>query len=66
MVKAYEAVDGEYVVVEPQELAEIAPDRSQTIDISGFVDLADIEPAHSTAPTTSDRAARSTPGSENS
>nr|WP_256227101.1 Ku protein [Streptomyces sp. PAN_FS17] len=46
MVKAYEAADGEYVVVEPQELAEIAPDRSQTIDISGFVDLADIEPAH--------------------
>lgn len=45
IVKAYEAADGEYIVVEPDELDEIAPGRSQTIDISDFVDLADIEPA---------------------
>ncbi|MGI5413906.1 Ku protein [Streptomyces chartreusis] len=46
IVKAYEADDGEYVIVEPDELDEIAPGRSQTIDISDFVDLADIEPAY--------------------
>ncbi|MEU6304393.1 Ku protein [Streptomyces chartreusis] len=46
IVKAYEAADGEYIIVEPEELDEIAPGRSQTIDISDFVDLADIEPAY--------------------
>ncbi|MFB6636314.1 Ku protein [Streptomyces chartreusis] len=46
IVKAYEAADGEYIIVEPDELDEIAPGRSQTIDISDFVDLADIEPAY--------------------
>ncbi|MFD3618962.1 Ku protein [Streptomyces sp. NPDC058676] len=46
IVKGYEVADGEYVVVEPDELDEIAPGRSRTIDISDFVDLADIEPAY--------------------
>ncbi|MFC5213769.1 Ku protein [Streptomyces coerulescens] len=46
IVKAYEAADGEYVVVEPDELDEIAPGRSKTIDVSDFVDLSDIEPAY--------------------
>lgn len=46
IVKGYEAGDGEYVVVEPEELDEIAPGRSKTIDISDFVDLADIEPVY--------------------
>ncbi|MET9968400.1 Ku protein [Streptomyces sp. NPDC006356] len=46
IVKGYEAADGEYVVVEPDELDEIAPGRSRTIDIGDFVDLADIEPVY--------------------
>ncbi|MFC5909360.1 Ku protein [Streptacidiphilus monticola] len=44
LVKGYEIRPGEYVVVEPQELEDIAPGRSRTIDIAGFVDLADVEP----------------------
>ncbi|MDQ0718714.1 DNA end-binding protein Ku [Streptomyces luteogriseus] len=44
IVKGYEVGEGEYVLVEPEELDEIAPGRSQTIDITDFVDLEEIEP----------------------
>ncbi|MEV7068584.1 Ku protein [Streptomyces collinus] len=44
IVKGYEVGEGEYVIVEPEELDEIAPGRSQTIDITDFVDLEKIEP----------------------
>ncbi|PVY97079.1 Ku protein [Actinomycetospora cinnamomea] len=37
-------VEGEIVVVEPDELREIAPGRSQAIDVVEFVDLAEIDP----------------------
>ncbi|MFF4759271.1 Ku protein [Streptomyces sp. NPDC001292] len=46
IVKGYEIDEGEYVVVEPDELDEIAPGRSRTIDIGDFVDLDDIEPVY--------------------
>ncbi|MFJ9453680.1 Ku protein [Kitasatospora sp. NPDC101447] len=44
IVKGYEVTDGEYVIVEPDELEQISPGRSRTIDISGFVDLDDVDP----------------------
>ncbi|MER6303718.1 Ku protein [Kitasatospora sp. NPDC001539] len=44
IVKGYQVTEGEYVVVEPDELEQISPGRSRTIDIAGFVDLADIDP----------------------
>jgi DNA end-binding protein Ku len=46
IVKGYELAEGEYIVVEPDELDQIAPGRSQTIDITDFVDLAEIEPVY--------------------
>ncbi|MGW2458068.1 non-homologous end joining protein Ku [Streptomyces sp. NPDC004457] len=46
IVKGYELDEGRYVVVEPGELDEIAPGRSQTIDITDFVDLDRIEPVY--------------------
>lgn len=46
IVKGYELDEGQYVVVEPDELDEIAPGRSQTIDITDFVDLDRIEPVY--------------------
>ncbi|MDX3771706.1 MULTISPECIES: Ku protein [unclassified Streptomyces] len=46
IVKGFEVVEGEYVVVEPDELDEIAPGRSQAIDISDFVDLGEVEPVY--------------------
>jgi len=44
IVKGYQVRRGEYVTVEPEELAEIAPGRSRSIDIDTFVDLAEIDP----------------------
>ncbi|MFE1859313.1 non-homologous end joining protein Ku [Streptomyces anandii] len=46
IVKGYEIDEGRYVVVEPDELDEIAPGRSRTIDISDFVDLEAVEPVY--------------------
>ncbi|MFE9444990.1 Ku protein [Streptomyces sp. NPDC006602] len=46
IVKGFEVGEGEYVVVEPDELDEIAPGRSQTIEIIDFVDLDQIEPVY--------------------
>lgn len=46
IVKGYEVGDGEYVVVEPGELDEIAPGRSRTLEITDFVDLDRIEPVY--------------------
>ncbi|MGV9288950.1 non-homologous end joining protein Ku [Streptomyces sp. NPDC003719] len=46
IVKGYEVAEGEYVVVEPDELDEIAPGRSRTVDITDFVDLDLIEPVY--------------------
>ncbi|MET9469040.1 Ku protein [Streptomyces sp. NPDC006544] len=43
IVKGYDA-GGEYVLVEPKELDEIAPGRSQSLEIAGFVDLDEVEP----------------------
>lgn len=44
IVKGYEVDDGQYVVIDPEELDEIAPGRSKAIEISGFVDLEQVEP----------------------
>ncbi|MEU4126738.1 Ku protein [Streptomyces virginiae] len=43
IVKGYDA-GGEYVLVEPKELDEIAPGRSRSLEIEGFVDLAEVDP----------------------
>ncbi|MFB6864270.1 Ku protein [Streptomyces virginiae] len=43
IVKGYDT-GGEYVLVEPKELDEIAPGRSRSLEITGFVDLADVDP----------------------
>jgi DNA end-binding protein Ku len=46
IVKGYELDDGDYVLVEPEELDEIAPGRSRTIDIEAFVDLDEVDPIY--------------------
>ncbi|WP_424185720.1 Ku protein [Actinokineospora sp. G85] len=46
IVKGAEVGDGEYVIIEPEELDQIAPGRSRTIDISSFVALDEIDPIH--------------------
>jgi DNA end-binding protein Ku len=44
IVNGYDVGGGEYVVVTREELKEVAPGRSETIEISDFVDLDQIDP----------------------
>jgi DNA end-binding protein Ku len=44
MVRGFELPSGDLVTVTDDELVSIAPERSRTIDIEEFVDLADIDP----------------------
>ncbi|HWC33862.1 MAG TPA: Ku protein [Mycobacteriales bacterium] len=44
IVSGYDTGGDEYVLVEREELASVAPGRSELMEISDFVDLADIDP----------------------
>src|SRR5918992_799988 len=44
IVKGYELTKDRYVVITPDELDALDPERTRTIDIEDFVDLADIDP----------------------
>jgi DNA end-binding protein Ku len=46
IVKGYEYAPDEYVVLTKDELAELEPQRSRTIEIQDFVDLDDIDPIY--------------------
>jgi DNA end-binding protein Ku len=46
IVKGYEVSKGQYVMVEPDELAEFNPRATRTIDIEDFVALDDIDPIY--------------------
>jgi DNA end-binding protein Ku len=44
IVKGYELTRDRYVVINPDELDALDPEKTRTIDIEDFVDLADIDP----------------------
>jgi DNA end-binding protein Ku len=46
VVKGYEIEPDRFVLIEPQELEALAPERTRTIEIAEFVDLADIDPVY--------------------
>ena len=46
IVKGYEISKGRYVLIDPQEIASLAPKASHTIDIEEFIDLDDIDPIY--------------------
>lgn len=46
IVKGHDVGGGEYVIVEQDELAEIAPGKSRSLEISRFVDLDEVDPIH--------------------
>lgn len=46
IVKGFETARGRYVVITPEELAALDPERSRTIDIQDFVALGDIDPIY--------------------
>src|SRR5918999_3247219 len=43
LVKGYELAPDRYVVITPEELDSVAPEKSRTIDIEDFVDLQEID-----------------------
>ncbi|HEY0473246.1 MAG TPA: Ku protein [Kribbella sp.] len=46
IVKGHDVGGGEYVIVEQEELADVAPGRSRSLEISTFVDLDEIDPIY--------------------
>jgi DNA end-binding protein Ku len=46
IVKGHDVGSGEYVIVEPGELDDIAPGKSRSLEIDTFVDLDEIDPMH--------------------
>jgi DNA end-binding protein Ku len=46
IVKGYELTRDRYVVLTPEELDALDPERTRTIDIEDFVDLAEIDPIY--------------------
>lgn len=46
IVKGYEIAPDQYVLVEPEELSNLDPVATQTIDIDTFVDLEEIDPIY--------------------
>lgn len=44
IVKGYDLGDGRHVIVTPDELEDVEPGRSSTIEITDFVEAADIDP----------------------
>ena len=46
VVKGYDLGNGKSVIVEPDELEAIAPERSRNLEIGDFVDLAAIDPIY--------------------
>src|SRR5215210_7488269 len=46
LVKGFELARDRYVVLTPEELDALDPERTRTIDIEDFVDLDDIDPVY--------------------
>src|ERR687886_2882717 len=46
VVKGYELAPDRYVVISPEELEALDPEKTRTIDIEDFVDLDDIDPVY--------------------
>src|ERR671916_532213 len=46
LVKGYEMAKDQYVIINPDELDSLDPEKSRTIDIEDFVDLSEIDPVY--------------------
>jgi DNA end-binding protein Ku len=46
LVRGYEVSKGEFVVLEPEEIEEAAPETTRTIEIGDFVELEEIDPIY--------------------
>ncbi len=45
IVKGYEVDDGRYVMISPEELESIEPEKTRAIEIEDFVEMVEIDPA---------------------
>ncbi len=50
MVKGYEVAPEEYIVLTREELADLAPEKTRSIDIVDFVDVGEIDPIYFNQP----------------
>lgn len=50
IVRGAEVGDGEYVLLSDEDLDSVAPGKSRSLDITAFVDLADIDPVYFAKP----------------
>jgi len=46
IVRGYEIALGRHVLITDEELESVAPDRSRTIEIAEFIDLAEVDPVY--------------------
>lgn len=46
IVKGYEIEPGRYVVIEPDELKTLSPERSNAIELESFIDASEIDPLY--------------------
>src|SRR5213595_2562342 len=46
IIKGYEVSKGEYVLLEPEEIESVKLESRKTLDLSQFVELADIDPMY--------------------
>jgi DNA end-binding protein Ku len=46
LVKGFELTKDRYVLISPEELSSIAPEKSRTIDIEDFVEIEEIDPVY--------------------
>jgi len=46
IVKGYEVAKGDFVVLTPEELDALAPQKSSTIEVTDFVDLDEVDPIY--------------------
>jgi DNA end-binding protein Ku len=46
VVKGFEIAPGTFVTVTPEEIEELRPERTKTIDIEEFVATAEVDPVH--------------------
>lgn len=46
IVKGYDLGGGEYVILTPDDIASVSPEKSKTIAVSAFVDLDEVDPIY--------------------
>ena len=46
IIRGYETVPGQYILMTDEELESVSPERSRTIEIVEFIDLKEVDPVY--------------------